>query len=128
MPLTGVHTPARGATSQPSAPEEAARQTLTSRQGARGRRHSLRRRERGGASPGGGVERTRPLSSQREERQDGLSQPLEEWFHACFGGRPVSCVHDDLHFDNPLPVTVFLHIFLCPLNFVGEDDHVSLTL
>jgi hypothetical protein len=53
-PLPCVHSPARGDTSQPSDPVAAARQPLTSRLGARGRRYTLRRRERGGASPGAG--------------------------------------------------------------------------
>lgn len=67
-PISGVHTPARGGTAQPRVPEEAARQPLTSRLGARSCQYSLRRRKRGGAPLGGGVRRSRPLTSQREGR------------------------------------------------------------
>lgn len=81
---------ARGDTSRPSDPVAAARQPLTSRLGARGRRYTLRRRERGGASPGAGYTAPPPPGPVGVE----AIQCANHWMNdtKSFMGRLVYCI------------------------------------
>lgn len=107
-PLAGVHTPARGATAQPRAPKDVARQPLTSRLGARGCQFSLRRRRRGGAPPGGGM--SSGPAPQRPSGRGGRMGCARPWRNVSFGGRLGCCGQDCLHLDSPLDVTAFLQL------------------